>query len=337
MRRKLFTLAPLLILCSTLSLGLHADVSLQNETPSRSIIYFISPDSGHDYVSQRSKILHDTDGIFSIENSSNNTDAVTINYRGSEYWHLTFSSPKGTSLIPGIYKNAERHPFNSPKKPGLDIGGQGRGCGRSKGEFEVLDLKRDDKGSITSIAVNFLQSCDGGAAMIGTVRYNSQVPIDACFLDPFLSANQVDEIAYLVEKDPLKDIENAIFLTDEKGKMTIHSLPYGGEGFYIIYESEDHEVWTFTFVIPSGETLTKGDFVEAKRYPFQRSSQPGIDLTTPEATISVSSGKFSILKFRKKGDEVRSLAIDFEIESKEGKNYQGAIRYHSKIPLNLGE
>lgn len=336
MQKKTFTLVPLLILSSIFSLGLHADIPPQSESPARSVIYYISPDSGHDYVSQ-GKILHDKDGVFSISNPYCNLNTITINYQSSDYWSLTFSAPNGTPLVPGVYKNVERFPFNSPKNPGFYLSGGGGCCSLSKGEFEILDLKCNETGAITSVAVNFLRSGDGRTPMMGTVRYNSQVPIDACFLDPFISTNNVDAIAYFVEKDPLKDIENATLLTNEKGEMTIHPLPYGGEGFYVIYRNEEYELWTFTFAVPSGEPLTKGHFTEVQRYPFQRSSQSGIDLTTPETTISVSTGNFSILKLRKKDDEVRSLAIDFEIESKEGKKYQGAIRYHSKIPLNLGE
>ena len=46
---------------------------------------------------------------------------------------LTFAAPRGRTLAPGLYTDAQRTPFRSGKHPGVDIYGSGRGCNTVSG------------------------------------------------------------------------------------------------------------------------------------------------------------------------------------------------------------
>jgi hypothetical protein len=91
---------------------------------------------------------------------------------GSTYWRLNFYAPQGAPLIPGTYENAERWPFQSPVRPGLDVSGSGRGCNRLSGRFAILEIAYGSSGDIVRFAADFEQHCEGNtAALRGTVRY----------------------------------------------------------------------------------------------------------------------------------------------------------------------
>ncbi len=76
---------------------------------------------------------------------------------GNEFWNLFLSAPTGQPLSPGAYENAAR--FASDVQPGLDFGGDGRGCNQSVGRFTVSDFQRDDDGLVTRLIE---QHCEGG-------------------------------------------------------------------------------------------------------------------------------------------------------------------------------
>lgn len=334
--KKIISLFCLFLVCFSMH-NIQANSKVDKPTR-RSIAYLITPDHGRDYITNgASTILRDREGVFSLSNIENGIEISFIGLNRLNSWTLSFAAPQGQKLLPGIYKNAERYPFNSTKRPGLDISGSGRGCNKLTGEFEILDIGYDDYGSINSIAVNFVQKCDGGHAMTGTVRYNSAVLIDTRFLEKFLPSRNVDTVAYIIEKDhsSLENSEQLRLLTSKQGVMTINPLPYGGNGFYFLFDSEELGLWSFTFVMPKGISPKEGVYIDAQRYPFNSTAKPGIDLVTNEGPIQIIGGQFTILNLVMNKNEVRSLAINFEMVGKDGKTYEGAIRYLSDIPVNL--
>jgi hypothetical protein len=97
---------------------------------------------------------------------------------GTEFWLLTFGADKvGRNLTPGFYDSGERTPFARLGHPGLDIGGNGRGCNTLTGKFIVLEASFDNSGSspsIRSFAARFEQHCEGGSrALFGEIYFNS--------------------------------------------------------------------------------------------------------------------------------------------------------------------
>ena len=89
-----------------------------------------------------------------------------------DFW-IVFLAAAGTApLAVGTYENAQRSA--DATHPGLDVGGQGRGCNQTTGRFEVTEIGHDATGAIDRIAVSFEQHCEGGpAALFGEVRYQA--------------------------------------------------------------------------------------------------------------------------------------------------------------------
>jgi hypothetical protein len=101
--------------------------------------------------------------------------ALYFGVGGTTDWNVEFAPPHDQKLAVGIYDRAERYPFESPKRPGLSIVGDGRGCNRLTGTFEVLEIAMN-AGKLSRFAANFEQHCEGGTpALLGQVRYHSTI------------------------------------------------------------------------------------------------------------------------------------------------------------------
>lgn len=87
-------------------------------------------------------------------------------------WSLDFGSTQlGVPLTPQVYDDAERDSFASPGHPGIDIGGDGRGCNTDTGRFQVEDLKVTG-GKVTAFTATFEQHCEGASATLrGCVHF----------------------------------------------------------------------------------------------------------------------------------------------------------------------
>lgn len=88
------------------------------------------------------------------------------------WWDLEFSSAQlGQPLAQQVYQDAQRAPFASPGHPGIDIGGDGRGCNTITGKFQIEDLQLNGS-TLSSFTATFEQHCEGGtAALRGCVHY----------------------------------------------------------------------------------------------------------------------------------------------------------------------
>ncbi|GAC1351831.1 MAG: hypothetical protein NVS3B20_01510 [Polyangiales bacterium] len=88
------------------------------------------------------------------------------------WWDLEFSSREIPALLAvQSYEKAERAPFASPGHPGIDIGGDGRGCNTISGRFQITNLTWADS-MLKSFTATFEQHCEGGAsALHGCVHF----------------------------------------------------------------------------------------------------------------------------------------------------------------------
>ncbi len=78
----------------------------------------------------------------------------------------------GTSLSVGVYEGAERAPFASAGKPGLEVLADSRGCNGLSGRFQILSLVPGTDGSPVSIEATFEQHCEKGPpALRGCLRW----------------------------------------------------------------------------------------------------------------------------------------------------------------------
>ena len=93
----------------------------------------------------------------------------------SAVWSLGFSNGSQTTLLTvGRYVMVP-----GAQGPQIGLSGNGRACGvgNGSGEFEVVELERDASDTPTRLAVDFTQSCGGGLALRGSIRFNSTRPL----------------------------------------------------------------------------------------------------------------------------------------------------------------
>jgi hypothetical protein len=104
-------------------------------------------------------------------------------YTGDEWWDVSFAAPSGETLHPGTYTGAQRAPFRGDGHPGLDLGGDGRGCNQVAGDFVVHEIRSDPLGNVLSLDASFVQHCEWAIRppLEGRVRYHvtSKTLLDA--------------------------------------------------------------------------------------------------------------------------------------------------------------
>jgi hypothetical protein len=90
-------------------------------------------------------------------------------------WLVGLSAPYGQTLQPGAFEGAVRG--FSDALPGVDIGGEGRGCNETRGRFTVLEAVFGPGGEVQQFAANMVQRCENvGPPLFAELRFNSAVP-----------------------------------------------------------------------------------------------------------------------------------------------------------------
>lgn len=90
------------------------------------------------------------------------------------YVRLSFVAPNGEAMLAQHYLNAQRAPFNSPKRPGIAVSMDGRGCNTIKGDFFIHEL--DLNAATPVVALDFVQYCGNSSApLTGSIRMNSSL------------------------------------------------------------------------------------------------------------------------------------------------------------------
>jgi hypothetical protein len=98
---------------------------------------------------------------------------------------LDIAAPPGQTLQPGFYDNAQRAPFRTAGHPGIDIGGDGRGCNETTGSFYVHDYHLNSSGDPDRVWIDYEQHCEGGvAALFGEIRYGEPPTAGQPALEP---------------------------------------------------------------------------------------------------------------------------------------------------------
>lgn len=128
-----------------------------------------------DYIGQgKQTTWKSKDGYFQLK--YNGSNHVSLNFKESKshgvWWDADFAAPKNETLTTKLYTNATRYPFQKDDSPGLDFGGDGRGCNRLTGEFQVLNMGFDKKGRLNRFSAFFIQNCEGSMPpLTGTVHF----------------------------------------------------------------------------------------------------------------------------------------------------------------------
>jgi hypothetical protein len=128
--------------------------------------------NGNDYIFNGTETI--TQGQWSASGASNDLTihvTPTMSQQGL-WWDLEFSTRQLSQPIAvQSYTDAERAPFASPGHPGIDIGGDGRGCNTISGSFQVEDIQWTNT-TLKSFTATFEQHCEQGAsALRGCVHF----------------------------------------------------------------------------------------------------------------------------------------------------------------------
>ena len=101
-----------------------------------------------------------------FEGRSTHHNGVSVRVTGKERYRLEFGPPKGKALIPGLYTEAMRWPFNEGPHPGMDVSIGSRGCNKEDGQFRILELTQSESGEVRRLVVDFETSCSGATGRL---------------------------------------------------------------------------------------------------------------------------------------------------------------------------
>lgn len=148
-------------------------------------------------VGQSASVSFDSaDGSFAA--SQNLDGGVRVDFAGGgEDWTLDFAAPAGGALAPGSFEGAIRFPASHASAPGLDVRGNGRGCGALGGRFEIHEVAYGAGDAIDAFAADFVQYCDGSPlALVGAIRVNASDAI------PDFVDDDADDVRDVVDSCP---------------------------------------------------------------------------------------------------------------------------------------
>ncbi len=113
----------------------------------------------NEYVSDGSNHQFDlANSTMEITKINKNAIVLDILSNGAN-WSVAIAGPEGKKLKSTAYRDAIRYDFQGPEQNGLEISGDGRGCGELTGSFVVEEIIYEaDK--ISKIKASFLQYCD---------------------------------------------------------------------------------------------------------------------------------------------------------------------------------
>jgi len=163
--------------CTVTSLiaGVCLGVVLGAAAPAHGATFIYLNSDPDDYVGLGLQYLdRSTDGIFTV--NPYGTNAVEVYFDSDDiagdFWIAVLSGPSGEPLTPGTYEGARR--FGDAGTPGLDVGGNGRGCNQTTGRFVVHEIAYDLRGDVAAFAADFEQHCEGAdPALRGAIRFRS--------------------------------------------------------------------------------------------------------------------------------------------------------------------
>jgi hypothetical protein len=107
---------------------------------------------------QQRSFTHMTDSTFQRQGGVSEIDVSVYTYT-SRVWGVQLAAPPGRTLTTGTYEGAVRARFQGAGQPGLDVGGEGRGCNVLSGRFVIHELDFARVG-IRRLRATFEQHCE---------------------------------------------------------------------------------------------------------------------------------------------------------------------------------
>ena len=107
--------------------------------------------------------------------SRNYDNGVSFDYSDAlDNWGMSFAAPGNATIVPGVYTNGWRFPFQNSNQPGFDMSGDGRGSNTSVDQFTVNQAVYDASGNVVKFDATFIQHSEGAAAALtGEIKWNA--------------------------------------------------------------------------------------------------------------------------------------------------------------------
>ncbi|MGH8080898.1 MAG: hypothetical protein ACREP7_10000 [Lysobacter sp.] len=294
-----------LLKCSALTLalaGLTAAPSAFADT-----LYSYASEPG-DYIGAgQSKLYTSADAKIEVVG---NAQALTMNVNaGNDRWSIDLAAPRGQSLQPGRYYFAERASFRTGRSPGIDIGGNGRGCNRTWGSVYIQQIEFDAAGKVAALEASAMQRCERENAplLTGVLRYNAQP------LSLSLNSDVGDYVGQGVKKDYAGD--------------TSTFLLQGSDTYLVYMASGQRDSWTAILQPPTGQRLRPGTYPIAR---FADANNVGFDFSGNGRGCNRISGTVQIraVEADPVSGLVTRLAADFEQHCEAGTTaLRGSLHY----------
>ncbi|GAA1294340.1 hypothetical protein GCM10009579_70710 [Streptomyces javensis] len=189
-------------------------------------------------------------------------------------WTIELAAPKGETLHPGVYREAERAGSRTGRAPGLDVSGLGRGCNEVYGQFAIDQIETDASGAVTMLDATFTQRCQEAApALNGTVKINAHP----------LSYGYTSD-----EGDPLGGGRSDV----HTGSTSLFTLAGTGVGHIDVGVSGKRQNWSVTMAAPGGEAVEVGRTYQTTRLGLDGTA--ALDVSGPGGACNASRGEFTI-------------------------------------------
>ena len=146
-------------------------LSLSNVARAQSTLFELDSVQG-DYVGQGKTIQNTNAAAIHLTGTSGTINVMLGS--GSGY-RVQFKAAEGTRLAVGTYPNADRMSSDG-LSPGLDISGDGRGCNKSCGSFQIREIHSNSSGDVDRFWVTFTNRCECSMPpLTGEIRFNSKL------------------------------------------------------------------------------------------------------------------------------------------------------------------
>jgi hypothetical protein len=338
--------------------------TLISASPSDAKTLLILQSEEGDYIGQGElRTFQAGDGTFTAMRSGD--QGVSVSFSGAESWFLDFAAPADAELQPILYPDAER--FNSATVPGLDVGGDGRGCNQVEGAFRVHEIVYGAGSAVDQFAADFVQHCEGDPRkLVGSIRVNATDSIPDLVDD---DADGAAEIADVCPGTPDSDQRDSdldgagdacdpslqasfVLLDSEEGDYVgqgqrlhwsaanalLRFERNGDEGVDISIEDlGTGDSWHLDLSGPGDAPLAPGAYEMAER--FNGPAIPGLDVGGAGRGCNSVTGRFDVFEAEYAPDgDVLVFSADFEQHCEGGAPaLRGSIRYRAAFRAAAGD
>ncbi|NGO81277.1 hypothetical protein G6045_37280 [Streptomyces sp. YC504] len=235
---------------------------------------------------------------------------VGLNTGPGDWWDVTLGAPQGEELEPRVHREAERHPFQTGRSPGLSVGGEGRGCNEIWGSFELNQYETDAEGNPLLVDASFEQRCEAADAppLKGRILW------------------QAYPLSYTYESDPDDPVGQGMSGT-HYGATSLFKLQGRTTEGIVFDVSGKREDWSVEFLLHAAGPLEVG-------HTYRTTD----DITSDDPTLMVSgngracsgaTGTFTVTKLEADPDgAITAVAADYEQKCGTGV-MRGTLHYYA--------